>query len=279
MIKKQLMITTLLLCSTAYAETMPDFSPSSSDDAAEFLRREETSLRGRETGLQERMSDTRARDQRPVFGRVLGGDESLRIDQIDSELGVPLGSFTTADDRTKIGFAYYFNSDLKDLSTISAFEGVFSRRLRKVWLEASIAKTTARFKEITRDNPSLPGPGASEVEILENTDLLTIGAGLMYRTTYIQNIFNSESFFETVGASLTYNQFDDNIRPDSFSGFGFKADFGIHTRVSQTLHFGARLTYQLASVKMPQEFDDQTSSERSLLLQWVGFGVDIGFYF
>jgi hypothetical protein len=265
-----------LLSFSAMGQALPDFSSSNSDEAAEFLMREESSLRGRDQA-----PTPQRQASAPAFGRILGGDESLRIEQIDSELGVPLGSFTTADDKTRLGFAYYFNSDLKDLSTISTFEGVFARRLRKVWIEGSVSKTVGRYKEITRDNPKLPDfqrPLRSDEE-LENTDLLTIGLGLMYRTTYIQNLINSESFFETVGASLTYNNFKDNIRPETFSGLGFKADFGIHRRVSQTLHFGGRLTYHLASVKMPQEFDDQTSSERSLLVRWVGFGVDVGFYF
>lgn len=257
-------------------ETLPDYDPQNPEAANPFLNEGSTS-RNRDNA-RERMGDARARDDRGFVSKVLGGDESLRIEQIDSELGIPLGTYTTADDSSRVGIAFHFNSDLKDMAAISSFEAVFAKKLRKTWIEGSISKTVGRYSEVTENNTALPGVLPAN-HSLENTDLLTVGLGLMYRTTYIQNLFNSDRFFETIGAALTYNQFDDAFRDETFQGFGIKADFGIHRRFSETFHFGGKLTYHLASVKYPSQFDGQSSNERASLIRWMGLGFDLGFYF
>jgi hypothetical protein len=263
----------LFIVGEVWAQEFSDFDPNNPQATSPFLNPDNT------TGInQERPQSRPPGPQAPLYRRVLGGDESLRIEEIDSERGIPLGTFSTADDRSRITASFSFNSDLKDLSTISSFQGAYAFRLRKTWIELSGSKTVARYNELTRENPSIPGANIANLE-LENTDLLSFGAGLLYRTTYIQNIFNGPSFFETVSAAITYNQFDDSVRSETYSGLGFKAEFGVHRRFSKNFHFGGKLSYHLASVQYPDEGNELTKSERSLLLTWMGLGFDLGFYF
>lgn len=258
----------LFIVGEVWSQEFSDFDPQNPEASSPFL--------------EEKASPTQApstpKENKPLYRRVLGGDESLRIEEIDAERGIKLGTFSTAEDRSRISAAFSFNSDLKDLATISSFQGSYAFLLRKTWIELSASKTVARYNEITRNNPSLPAAGLTNLD-LEDTDLLSFGAGLLYRTTYIQNMINSAHFFETVSAAITYNQFDDSLRTETYSGFGFKADFGIHRRFSKNFHFGGKLSYNLASVQYPEEGNATTKSERSLLLTWLGLGFDLGFYF
>lgn len=263
-------------------DTISDADQASMNEMDALLQeRDSNSLSQRDDQAQNRMNDARSTQNTGFFNRVFGGDEDLRIQQLDSEMGIRLGTFSTSEDRSKIGLAYTLNSDLKDLTELSGFEASYSYRLQKTWLDFFVARTTAQFDQITENNPALGAltPAANSDEVEPSTSLLNFGAGLMYRTTYIQNLIGGEGFFETIAAHVTYNQFDDSFREESFSGLGFKADFGIHRRFSKNFHFGGRMTYQMATVKIPAAFEGETSSSRSLLLRWLGLGVDIGFYF
>jgi hypothetical protein len=261
----------LFIVGEVWSQEFTDFDPENPEATTRFLE-DDSSPPQTQAPAQPPVA------QKPFYRRVLGGNENLRIEEIDSERGVPLGTFSTADDRSRISAAFSFNSDLKDLSTISSFEGSYAFLLRKTWIELSGSKTVARFNEITRNNPSLPAAALTNIE-LENTDLLSFGAGLLYRTTYIQNVFSSPHFFETVSAAITYNQFDDSLRTETYSGVGFKAEFGIHRRFSKNFHFGGKIGYHLASVQYPEDDNELTKSQRSLLLSWMGLGFDLGFYF
>ncbi len=273
----------LIFSVPAYSQgTMSDADQASIQEMDALLNdRASDSVSKSDNKAQTKMNDARSTQKTGFFNNVFGGDQDLRIQQLDSEMGIRLGTFSTAEDRSKIGLAYTLNADLKDLTELSSFEASYSYRLQKTWLEFFVARTTAQFDQITENNPSLGAltPAANTDEEEPSTSLLNFGAGLMYRTTYIQNLIGGEGFFETIAAHLTYNQFDDSFREDNFSGLGFKADFGIHRRFSKNFHFGGRMTYQMASVKIPAAFEGETSSARSLLLRWMGFGVDIGFYF
>lgn len=229
--------------------------------------------RSSEVGMQE----SAPQDERSTFDRIWGGDESLRIPQIDNEVGVRLDTYSTNNDHSRASLAYMASGNLRDAASLSTIEFTYSKKFQKIWLEGSIAKTSAKTKRLT-DYNSLVGNPTSELKE-ENSDLMQFGAGAMYRTTYIQNILPSSRFFETISAQATYNQFEDIISEQSYSGFGMKADFGIHNRLSPNFHLGAKFSYNLNTVKREAETEDESPNSRSLLLHWVSIGVDLSLYF
>lgn len=205
------------------------------------------------------------------------GDEALSIPQIDEEIGIQLDAYTTDKDTTKASLGYMMSSNLRDAASLSTLELTYSYKFKKVWLEGYLGQTSAKTKRFTDYNSSVGTPTADLLE--ENSDITQFGFGAMYRTTYIQNLIPSDRFFETISAMATYNQFNDVISEQSYSGFGVKADLGIHRRLSPAWHIGGKLSYNLSTVKREAEFEEEKPNDRSLLLRWVSVGVELSLYF
>lgn len=208
---------------------------------------------------------------------VFGGDQTLSIPQIDEEVGIQLDNYTTDQDSTKASIGYMFSSNLRDAGGLSSFEFTYSQKFKKIWLEGYIGQTSAKTKRLTDYNSKVAAPTTELLE--ESSDVTQFGFGAMYRTTYIQNIIPNARFFETISAMATYNQFEDVISEQSFSGFGVKADLGVHRRLSPAWHIGGKLSYNLATVKREAEFEEEKPNDRSLLLRWISVGVELSLYF
>lgn len=212
-----------------------------------------------------------------TFSEVEDEEAQILTSSRDLETGITKGKYNLGNDQGRYSFLYHFNSDLLSFTTISSFEFIYGLKKDFGWLDFTVSKSSARFDEVTENNPAL---GASSEELEENSlGILTLGIGLSYRTNYIRHIFRSNTLYETVGAFITYNQVDDSVRSESFSGEGLKADFGIHNRVSESFHIGGKMSYNLAHVKKSIEFEGESSSSRSMLLSWVSFGLDFTFYY
>jgi hypothetical protein len=195
----------------------------------------------------------------------------------DAETGISKGVYNLENDIGRYSFLYHFNSDLLSFSTVSSLEFIYGIKKGFGWLDFTISKSSTRFDEVTENNPAL---GTSTEELEQNSlGILTLGIGLSYKTNYIRHLFRSSKLYETVGAFITYNQVDDSVRSESFSGEGIKVDLGIHNRTSESFHIGGKMSYNLIHVKKSIEFEGESSSSRSMLLSWVSFGLDFTFYF
>lgn len=204
------------------------------------------------------------------------GDELLTRER-DGDTGLLREAYNIKSDSGRYSFLYHFNADVKDVADISTFEFIYGQKRSFGWLEFSIAKISGEFQELTENNASLGGTSQEFLE--ESAGVLVIGAGLSYRTKYVRHLIAMDTIYETISAQLTYNQFDENFRGETFSGPGIKADFGIHKRTSEAFHFGVRMSYNLAHVKKAQEFEGHSSTARSLLLTWLSLGLDLTFYY
>jgi hypothetical protein len=212
-----------------------------------------------------------------VYEEMKDSDQDIVIKQIDKSMGVFLEDYTTQSDQHRFGLNYHFNTDLKSPFEVTTLEANYAYRLGVAWLEFALAYTTGKYREMTRLNTSIAAE--TELQREESATNLTFGGGLGYRTRYIRNLINSQNIFETIAAYLTYNSFNDNFRTESYTGYGIKTDFGVHFRSGARSHWGAKLSYNLASVRKAKEFDTQGSAARSLTLTWATFGLDYSFYF
>ncbi|MCO4793309.1 MAG: hypothetical protein KC493_06350 [Bacteriovoracaceae bacterium] len=211
------------------------------------------------------------------FEETSEDNDELLTRERDAATGLLREAYNIKNDQSKYSFLYHFNSDVKDIASISTFEFIYGTKRDFGWLDFSIAKISGEFQELTENNPSL---GSTSQEFLEESaGLLVLGVGLGFRTKYIRHLVAIDTLYETIAASLTYNQFDENFRSEKFAGPGIKADFGIHKRTSEAFHFGWKMSYNLAHVKKAKEFDTEGSAGRSLLLTWLSFGLDLTFYY
>jgi hypothetical protein len=204
-------------------------------------------------------------------------DEELKIKNYDLERGVSLDSYSTNQDSLRASFMYNFNADLLDAMGVNGFEFQLAKKLDHAWWEFYVAQSGATFSEIAEDNAQFPGYTPDEIGEQKLTTL-SLGTGLSYRTSLIQTLFNSDNLFETVGAMVSYNSTKTELG-ESYAGPGMKADFGLHFRTSNSIHWGARFNYNLAQVKRSAEDYTESSSSRSLLLQWTTFAIDLSYYF
>lgn len=212
-----------------------------------------------------------------IYSDMRDSDQDIIIRQIDRELGIFLDDYTTDSDQHRFGLQYHFNSDLKNPFEMATFEGNYAYRLGVAWLEFCAALTRGKYREMTRINNSIGGETEDQLE--QTASNLSIGGGLGYRTRYIRNLIKSDNIFETIAAYLTYNSFSDTNRSESYTGYGIKADFGVHKRTGARSHWGMKMSYNLATVRKSEEFEGQGSAARSLTLTWLTLGLDYSFYF
>ncbi len=204
-------------------------------------------------------------------------DEELRIKNYDIEAGVSLDSYSTSKDNSRVSLLYNINTNPMQAMDVTGLEFQYAKKLDRAWWEFYGAQSTATFKAVADDNAQFPGFTSDEIAE-QSLKTITLGTGLSYRTSLIQTLFSSDNLFETMGAFINYNKTSTDLG-ESYSGPGMKADLGVHFRTSNTFHWGARFNYNIAHVKRAQASDTETTSARSLLLQWTSFALDFSFYF
>ncbi len=195
----------------------------------------------------------------------------------DVETGIFLQDYNTYSDKSRTSFLYHVNNDINSIADINTLEFNYAHRFELAWVEIFALRTTAKFNEITDNNPN----DFASSEDLEQTEesLFAFGAGLSYRSSWIQELVGSEKMFTTTSAGLGWYSLEENFSGFTYSGPGLKTDFGIHRRASRSMHYGVRMSYNLASVKRAQETENERSSQRGLTLSWLTVGFDLSFYF
>jgi len=204
-------------------------------------------------------------------------DEALQIKKYDLEKGLSLDSFSTANDGSRISLLYHVNANAMKATGISGFEVEYAMKFDHAWWEFYFAQTTSTFSNITDDNSQFPNNTTAEVDE-QNLTTSTFGTGISYRTSLVQTLISSDNVFETVAAYLNYNKTTSDLG-DAYSGLGMKADFGVHYRISESFHWGGKFSYNMAQVKRAEITENETSSAKSLLLQWTTFAIDLSYYF
>ena len=197
----------------------------------------------------------------------------------DIETGLFLNDYNTEKDKNRIGFMYHVNSDFTALTDVQTFEAVYSHRFNEVWLELFGMRTTGIFKDLTENNSA---EGGVSDELLTSEDTVTaFGGSISYRDSWIGHLLDTEKLFTTTTAGIGWYQYHQTFRDKTYSGPGLKADFGLHKRATRTMHYGLRMSYNLASVKRSMEEDEEgiPSSARSHTITWLTFGFDVSFYF
>lgn len=195
----------------------------------------------------------------------------------DVETGLFLEDYNTFNDKNRTSFLYHVNNDLTDLTGVQSIEFIYAHRFELAWVEFFAFRTTGRFEELTENNPS---EGADSTDLRETEDsILAFGASISYRSNWIQELVNSDKMFTTTAAGIGWYNYTNNFRVKSYSGPGLKTDFGLHRRSSRSFHYGMKMSYHLAHVKRSAEFEGETSSQRSHVLSWLSFGIDLSFYF
>ena len=207
--------------------------------------------------------------------------DNLILKEKDSSTGIYDTTYETTQDTSRFGILYRTNANMKKMDGLTSYEAVYGKKMDLFWAEIFVSKANGRFECLASNNENV-GPSSSDLD-QSSVSVTTLGAGLSLRTTLVQEVLNSiinaERFFETSAAALTYNSFNDSFRGKTFTGPGFRADYGIHYRAYPSFHIGPHFSYNLAVVKKPKEEGSEMSNSRSLVLSWTTIGLDLSFYF
>jgi hypothetical protein len=207
-----------------------------------------------------------------------GLNEGATFNEVDEDTGFQKKNLRTQNDVHRYSIQLQVNADLQKAGDILGFEFNYGKKMAVGgWFEVLISKMTMNFEQVTESHSGI-GPASQELDSTSE-DLLTLGVGLSYRSALIQYFMDSNIFFDTTSVFATYNQFEENFYGKSYSGPGFRAEYGLHRRGDSKIHYGIKLSYNLASVKKPLENSGETSDDRSLLLNWLGLAFDISLYY
>jgi len=177
-----------------------------------------------------------------------------------------------------------FNPNIRKLSSLASLELMLSKNLDWFWLEGFFSATSAQFSEImvNRSFSNFAQPEA-EANFIRDEDteqkLTTIGFGIGHRFRWLQGIFSARDVFEHVAAYLTYHSLKDAGRDLSYAGPGFRADFGLHKRLTSAFHLGVNLSYNLGVVDREKIFETERREDRTFVVSWLSLGADLAFYF
>lgn len=203
-------------------------------------------------------------------------EDTTLSDIRDQRTGLAVRDFSTSKDKGRMNASLYTHADLRKANELLGFEVNYASRQSFGWLEFGGSLYRGHFSRITKNNAGL-GPGSEELDETAST-LLTVSSGLSYRTTYIQHFF-PDNWFETISAALTYQIMQEPHRDQTFRGPGLKTDFGIQKRTSQTNYWGVKASYQISSLQWTDKPDGLSRANRSLIVNWLSIGFELGFYF
>ena len=191
----------------------------------------------------------------------------------DSETGILNKEFKVSQDESRLSLIYHFNKDAASFTGIQGFEGIFAKKFSGQWFEFYGLIMKARYAEIFT---------ASETSIEQNEssdNMKAFGVSYAIHDDWCQELLQSKSIFTVTSAGIGYYLYDNQFTNQSFSGLGFKADFGLHYRNSESFHYGFKMSYHLAPMSRSPEFEGESSSARSLTASWLSLALDISLYF
>jgi hypothetical protein len=181
------------------------------------------------------------------------------------------------DHSNRFSFALGLNPSLTKSADVTNFTFSYAKQLESFWADSTISITSGKFLKLSANNTNATGATDNQLVDQKNS-LMTIGAGVGRETRYAQTLIPIENLYEYMAADVTYNSYKEDLSGKTFTGPGLLAKFSLYKKVSDYFSGGFHFNYNLAVVKRSQDFDTETSSQRSLTLGFLTVGVDLSFY-
>ncbi|MFW5887184.1 MAG: hypothetical protein ACOCUH_00115 [Bacteriovoracia bacterium] len=202
-------------------------------------------------------------------------DNQSIVSDHDESTGIKSNYTYTGNDQSRTGIQLHFNYNPFNISDILGFEVSFDKRLEQLWLSFEGQYLKGSFGSIASNPQGIQTthPVDSEAVVMQG------GVGLGYRFKLLAFWDPADNVFETLNAYATYNRFSDDFDSTDYSGFGLKADYGIHIRSSSDYFYGGKLAYNWAIVEREAQDATESSIDRTLHLSWISLAFEFGFYY
>jgi hypothetical protein len=209
--------------------------------------------------------------------------ESMIYD-LESELGIEDQRRYTGSDRNRFSIAGHMSGNYEQLTDILGFELNYMRRstrYNQFFYGAQFFQHRTYFDAISQN---ANGGGAANTESslsrpgnVKNT-VMGVGLGVGYRFKLLLDFYPTEDVFETVDVFINAIQLTENYIGKTYRGYGLTTNYGLHKRSGNDFIYGAKLSYNVASVTR-SAISNESKSNRSLSLGWLSLAFEIGFYY
>jgi len=191
----------------------------------------------------------------------------------DSKTGLINDDFTISQDKSRISLIYNFNKDPASFTGLQGFEGHFAKKFSGHWFEFFGLIMKADYSEVFTPR------GSTEQQNKSTDSFKAFGASYALQDDWCQDFLGSKSIFTITSVGVGYYLYNNELTQESYSGFGLKADFGLHNRSSEAFHYGFKMSYHLVPLKRSSEEANTSSLGDSLTATWLNLGLDLSLYF
>jgi hypothetical protein len=191
----------------------------------------------------------------------------------------------TRQDTTRLSVSFSFSVDYEDLTKIQSFDGTYSKQFdnsyKDLWWGVHFLRTSAQYNAIADERTSTSGSSDSVANTDRRDNLQTFsifGFGLSHRFKTLSEAWNTERVFEMVSVYGNYIFHNDQTDDERYSGFGYTADYSLTYRTSQSIFYGAKVSYNWVLIDRPQ-VNEENLNDRSLVFGWTSIGFEAGYVF
>lgn len=252
---KLILLTFLMISPTAFAVSIDDYNEE--EIFAPLSQKEQAELKSLDQSTLKNFNDT---------------------------LGIMGDEYNTQDDNNRLSFAYQFSHDYEDFTKVQSIDLQYMHKLSGLsgtWLALQVRHTNAKFSAVSdgqvsqSTNPNAEG----NIKRQDQKQMLTIaGLGLGYRFKIFTQALESDRFFEMVTAYLNYAVNSDDALGESYKGYAYTADYGIHYRSGPSFFYGGKFTYTIAELHR-EAIGTESRKERNLNFGFLSLGFELGYFY
>jgi hypothetical protein len=208
--------------------------------------------------------------------------ESMIYD-LDTDLGIKDQRRYTGEDRNRFSIAGHVSGNYEQLGDLYGGDVAYLRRstrYHQLWWGVQYFQHRTYFDAITQ-NPANRGTNsegsfARPGDVRNTVQALGLGVGCRFKL--LLEFFPTEDVFENIEVFVNGVQLNESYVDREYRGFGLTANYGIHKRTSTSFFWGAKMSYNVASVSR-RPIVNEPRSTRSLALGWPSFGLELGVFF
>ncbi len=238
----------------------------------------------REELLRRLINEKISREELNKYPEIYQFSDSV-LSERSIETGIRSDAYYTRQDDRRFSLSYSFSYDYEDITKIQTFDlnyfNQFDNSYRQMWWGAQIKSTTAKYDAIADERTSTSGNSNSVANTTRNSELQSftiMGLGLGHRFKILAEAFDTQRMFEFIAVYANYILHVDNTNSDTYSGYGYNAEYSINRRTNGGFFYGAKLSYNWALVEKAP-VDDEKLNDRSLVFGWTSVGFELGYIF
>ena len=206
------------------------------------------------------------------------------IYDFNSNLGIKDQRKYTGEDKNRFSIAGHVSGDYEHFNELLGFEASYMRRsdrYNRIWWGGQFFQHKTYFDVITQNHTSgstTTSESAFQRPNKEDNTVMGAGLGVGYRFKLLLDFFETEDVFESIDVFANVVELNESFIDEKYRGFGLTTNYGIHKRANTSFFYGAKLSYNLASVTR-DAIGREKERERSLSLGWMSFAAEIGFFY